>query len=171
MGYIIYYRNRIYPIEEGCRLECYDVDFYHKENGDCPVDDFLESLDTKMRAKVLGAVALLEANGPQLREPYSKFIGDGIFEIRAKQSSNITRVLYFFYIGKRIVLTNGFIKKTQKTPPEEIALAKKYRADYLERKEKISRVTFGIFSTNNWKTLNSKRSGRHFSQSFHWYRQ
>ena len=138
MGYIIYYRNRIYPIEEGCRLECYDVDFYHKENGDCPVDDFLESLDTKMRAKVLGAVALLEANGPQLREPYSKFIGDGIFEIRAKQSNNITRVLYFFYIGKRIVLTNGFIKKTQKTPPEEIALAKKYRADYLERKEKIS---------------------------------
>ena len=116
-------------------MECYDVDFYHKENGDCPVDDFLESLDTKMRAKVLGAVALLEANGPQLREPYSKFIGDGIFEIRAKQSSNITRVLYFFYIGKRIVLTNGFIKKTQKTPPEEIALAKKYRADYLERKD------------------------------------
>lgn len=52
-------------------MECYDVDFYHKENGDCPVDDFLESLDTKMRAKVLGAVALLEANGPQLREPYS----------------------------------------------------------------------------------------------------
>ena len=101
-------------------MECYDVDFYHKENGDCPVDDFLESLDTKMRAKVLGAVALLEANGPQLREPYSKFIGDGIFEIRAKQSSNITRVLYFFYIGKRIVLTNGFIKKTQKTPPEEM---------------------------------------------------
>ena len=109
-------------------MECYDVDFYHKENGDCPVDDFLESLDTKMRAKVLGAVALLEANGPQLREPCSKFIGDGIF----------ARVLYFFYIGKRIVLTNGFIKKTQKTPPEEIALAKKYRADYLERKEKIS---------------------------------
>lgn len=101
-------------------MECYDVDFYHKENGDCPVDDFLESLDTKMRAKVLGAVALLEANGPQLREPYSKFIGDGIFEIRAKQSSNITRVLYFFYIGKRIVLTNGFIKKTQKTPSEEL---------------------------------------------------
>lgn len=59
-------------------MECYDVDFYHKENGDCPVDDFLESLDTKMRAKVLGAVALLEANGPQLREPYSKFIGDEI---------------------------------------------------------------------------------------------
>lgn len=99
---------------------------------------FWNPLTPKCVQRVLGAVALLEANGPQLREPYSKFIGDGIFEIRAKQSSNITRVLYFFYIGKRIVLTNGFIKKTQKTPPEEIALAKKYRADYLERKEKIS---------------------------------
>lgn len=95
-------------------MECYDVDFYHKENGDCPVDDFLESLDTKMRAKVLGAVALLEANGPQLREPYSKFIGDGIFEIRAKQSSNITRVLYFFYIGKRIVRPTALSRKRKK---------------------------------------------------------
>lgn len=99
---------------------------------------FWNPLTPKCVQKYWGAVALLEANGPQLREPYSKFIGDGIFEIRAKQSSNITRVLYFFYIGKRIVLTNGFIKKTQKTPSEEIALAKKYRADYLERKEKIS---------------------------------
>lgn len=56
-------------------MECYDVDFYHKENGDCPVDDFLESLDTKMRAKVLGAVALLEANGPQLRSPTPSLLG------------------------------------------------------------------------------------------------
>ena len=119
-------------------MEHYDVDFYRKENGDCPVADFLESLDKKMRAKVLGSVALLEANGPQLREPYSKPIGDGIFEIRAKQSSNITRVLYFFYVGRRIILTTGFIKKTQKTPEEEIVLAKKYRADYLKRKETIS---------------------------------
>lgn len=91
-----------------------------------------------MRAKVLGSIALLEANGPQLREPYSKPLGDGIFEIRAKQSSNITRVLYFFYVGKHIILTNGFIKKTQKTPSDEITLAKKYRTDYLERKENIS---------------------------------
>lgn len=119
-------------------MEHYDVDFYYKANGDCPVAEFLDSLDVKMRAKVLGSIALLEANGPQLREPYSKPLGDGIFEIRAKQSNNITRVLYFFYVGKHIILTNGFIKKTQKTPSDEITLAKKYRADYLERKENIS---------------------------------
>lgn len=61
--------------------------------------------------------------------------GDGIFEIRTKFGSDITRVLYFFVIGRRIILTNGFVKKTQKTPASEIALAKQYRADYLSRKE------------------------------------
>lgn len=111
----------------------YDVDFFHKGDGTCPVQDFLDSIDVKMRAKILMVMSLLEENGPQLRKPYSGPLGDGIFEIRAKQGSNITRVLYFFYVGKKIILTNGFTKKTQKTPPEEIQLAKKYRAEYLEK--------------------------------------
>ena len=62
-------------------------------------------------------------------------IPQGIFELRAKVGSDITRVLYFFYVEQHIILTNGFIKKTQKTPPKEIERAKKYRADYLRRKE------------------------------------
>ena len=52
---------------------------------------------------------------------------------RTKQGSDITRVLYFFIIGKKAVLTNGFIKKSQKTPKEEKELAKKYKADYERR--------------------------------------
>ena len=91
-----------------------------------------------MRAKLLVGLDLLEENGPQLREPYSKHLEDGIFELRAKQGSDITRVLYFFFVGKKIVLTNGFTKKTQKTPLAEIAAAKKYRAEYIERKENLS---------------------------------
>ena len=116
----------------------YIINFFKKQDGSCPVEEFLDSLDNKMRAKILLAIALLETNGPQLREPYSKPLGDGIFEIRAKQGNNITRTLYFFYDGKQIILTNGFVKKTQKTPPEEIALAQKYRADYFYRKESSS---------------------------------
>lgn len=65
--------------------------------------------------------------------PYSEYPEDGIFEIRAKQGSGITRVLYFFYSGSRIILTNGFVKKTQKTPKKEIIMAKKFRTEY-ERK-------------------------------------
>ena len=68
-----------------------------------------------------------------MREPYSKHLDDGIFELRCKVGNNITRVLYFFYYEGKIILTNGFVKKTQKTPPEEIRLAKERRADYIER--------------------------------------
>ena len=46
-----------------------------------------------------------------------------------------SRILYFFVVGRRIVLTNGFIKKSQKTPRNEIEKAKRYRADYLSRME------------------------------------
>ena len=117
-------------------MQNFEVNFFRKEDGSCPVQDFLDSLDIKMRAKLLMGVALLETNGSQLREPYSKALGDGIFEVRAQQGNNISRVLYFFFVGKQIILTNGFIKKTQKTPPGEIETAKKYRAEYLSRKEK-----------------------------------
>lgn len=115
----------------------FEVIFYEKENGDCPVEEFLSSLDVKMRAKMVGLLELLEEKGNQLREPYSKSISDGIFKIRCKVGNNITRVLYFFYFEGKIILTNGFVKKTQKTPPEEIKLAKERRADFKERMGKL----------------------------------
>lgn len=116
-------------------MQGFEVNFFRKEDGSCPVEEFLSSLDAKMRAKILMVISLLEANGPQLREPYSKSLDDGIFELRAKQGNNITRVLYFFFVGKQVILTNGFVKKTQKTPATEITTAKKYRAEYLNRRE------------------------------------
>ncbi len=70
-----------------------------------------------------------------MREPYSKHLEDGIFELRGKVGSDISRVLYFFYHNGVIILTSGFIKKTRKTPKEEIQKAKRYRKDYLERCE------------------------------------
>lgn len=88
-----------------------------------------------MKAKILKMIKLLQQNGNELREPYSKLLGDGIFELRVKQATDITRILYFFVIGNKIILTNGFVKKTQKTPQGEIDLAKKYRDDFLKRKE------------------------------------
>ena len=109
---------------------------YEKDNGEVPVEDFLNSLDVKMRAKMFGMIGLLQEKGNQLREPYSKHLDDGIFELRCKVGSNITRVLYFFYYEGQIILTNGFVKKTQKTPHGEIELAKQRRSDYIERIKK-----------------------------------
>ena len=86
------------------------VEYYEKEDGSYPVEEFLLSLDIKMRAKVFRNLELLEIKGNQLR--------------------------YFFVIGNKVILTNGFIKKTQKTPRSEIKLAKQYREDYQRRSYK-----------------------------------
>lgn len=93
------------------KMDKFEVEFYTKDNGEKPAKEFILSLDKKMRAKFLGIIDILEENGNELREPYSKYLEDGIFEIRGKVGNDISRVLYFFYYGKRIVLTNGFIKK------------------------------------------------------------
>ena len=116
------------------------VELYETENGNIPVEEFLKMLDVKMRAKLLGIIKILQEKGNRLREPYSKHLDDGIFELRGKVGSDISRVLYFFYYNKKIILTNGFIKKTQKAPKTEIDKAKKYRSDYLERIDKNEKI-------------------------------
>jgi phage-related protein len=108
----------------------FEVEFYETPNGDQPAKDFLLSLDKKMRAKMADTISVLQDNGYELREPYSKHLSEGIFELRAKVGSDITRVLYFFYVERHIILTNGFIKKTRKTPKEQIELARKYKHEY-----------------------------------------
>lgn len=111
----------------------FTIELYEDTKGNKPVEIFLLSLDDKMRIKLLRILEILQEKGPYLREPYSKSLGDGIFEVRGKSGSDITRILYFFYYDGKIILTNGFIKKSQKTPPSEFKLAKKRRNEYIRR--------------------------------------
>ena len=104
-----------------------NVDFYHKVNSQCPVKEYLDSLSPKLRTKTLRSIMLLEEFGTHLRMPYSAPIGNAIV------GNDITRVLYFFIEGNTAILTNGFTKKTQKTPVQEIEKANQYRADYYEQ--------------------------------------
>lgn len=83
-----------------------------------------------MRAKAFWEIGLLAEYGGALREPYSKSLSDGLFELRVKFASDISRIFYFFVVGNEIILTNGFIKKTNKTPQHELELARKYKKDY-----------------------------------------
>ena len=114
----------------------FTVEYFEKADGTYPAEEFILAQDVKMRAKLIRLLTLLELEGNNLREPYSKNIGDGIYEIRAIQGSNITRVLYFFVVGHKIILTNGFVKKTNKTPDSVKDIAKKYRAEYQQREGK-----------------------------------
>ena len=109
----------------------YTIDFFRRDNGTSPFEDYLEGLTEKMQAKTLRSLQLLREFGPKLREPNTKPLGDGIFELRTILGSDTGRTLFFFFDGHTIVVTHGFIKKTRKTPREEIERAKEYRKAYL----------------------------------------
>ena len=111
----------------------FEIDYYTLPDGTKPVEDFIDSLPDKMQAKAFYSIEVLAEYGNALREPFSKPVGDGLFELRIKFASDITRIFYFFVVGNKIILTNGFVKKSVKTPPEEMDRAKRYKADYERR--------------------------------------
>lgn len=98
-----------------------------------PFNDFIKTLETKMAINVFRSIDKLKSQGNHISVRDSKKIKDGIFELRIKHSSNISRVFYFFYFGKEIVLLNEFIKKSNKTPKIELEKAIKYREDWIRR--------------------------------------
>jgi phage-related protein len=111
----------------------WSVEFYADADGDSPVLDWYESLDEKTKAKLIWIFQLLESNGIELGMPYIKPLGDKLYEIRADVNRNAFRVVYFLYTGRRFILLHGFQKKTQKTPTKELARARTYLEDFLER--------------------------------------
>lgn len=64
-------------------------------------------------------------HGPNLGMPYTRAMGDGLFEIRAKGHEGIGRALFCTVVGKRIVILHGFIKKTEQTPPRALDAARR----------------------------------------------
>ena len=115
----------------------YRIYFFKEADGTKPLAQFIKTLDLKLKAKVVTDLHLLEELGNLAREPLSKPLDDGIFELRTIEGGNIVRILYFFDRDKIIVATtNGFVKKTRKTPPNEIALAKERRQIYFSTRER-----------------------------------
>jgi len=111
----------------------YNLIFYTTEQGDSPVDDFLDDLDNKSRAKVAAHLSLLEEQGPHLKRPYADVVRGKIRELRIHQSSNQYRILYFFQMRDQVVLTHAFSKKTQQLKEKDIELAERRMADWLQR--------------------------------------
>jgi phage-related protein len=63
------------------------------------------------------------AIGPNLGEPHTKAMGGGLFELRLKGVEGIARVFYCTLMGKRIVMLHSFVKKSQRTPKQELEVA------------------------------------------------
>ena len=112
------------------------LEFYRTATGFSPIEEFLDSLNDKQAAKIAWVLRIIRDYERISREYFKKLVGtDDIWEIRIKFGKDTFRILCFFDDGKNIVLTNGFVKKSQKTPPSEIKLAEKRKKEYRERKK------------------------------------
>ncbi|MFO0096885.1 MAG: type II toxin-antitoxin system RelE/ParE family toxin [Aphanizomenon sp.] len=98
------------------------AEFYRNENGTEPVRDWLKSLSKEERFLIGADIKTVEFGWP-IGMPTCRLMGDGLFEVRTNLPQNkIARVLFCFYEGKMILL-HGFIKKSQKTPKQQLDLA------------------------------------------------
>jgi len=79
----------------------------------------------KLLANYLRIIEMVEKEGPDLGLPFTRAMGAGLFEIRAKSYLNIGRAFFCTLINKEIIILHSFIKKTEKTPQKEIDLARK----------------------------------------------
>jgi phage-related protein len=109
------------------------VTYYSKKDGSTPVKEYIDKLSIKERAKTMAFIGLLEEKGPNLPRPFADLLEDGIHELRIKLKRKQVRILYFFCYLNTIVLTNVFVKNSDKVPKEQIKLAKENRADFLSR--------------------------------------
>jgi phage-related protein len=111
--------------------------FYKKMDGRCPVQDYLDSLPGKVAQKIVWVLRLLEELETVPPTYFKKLIGtEEIWECRIQFGSHIYRIFCFFDGHSVVVLTHGFIKKSQKTPRQEIERAESYRRDFLSRRKK-----------------------------------
>jgi phage-related protein len=114
------------------------VNFYRTESGNCPVEDFLDSLSGKQAQKVVWVLRLIEELDIVPGQYLKKLVNtEDIWEVRVQFGGNIFRLLGFFDGLTLLILTNGFAKKGQKTPRQEIGLATRRKNEYLSRKRKV----------------------------------
>jgi phage-related protein len=109
--------------------------FYTTAAGESPVSAYIDSLPGPQQQKILRGVLLLREHGTALPAPHTKPLGDGLWELRMVFGGDAFRVIYFTWTGRRFVLVHAFQKKTQKTPPGEIDLARGRRMDWLARQK------------------------------------
>jgi phage-related protein len=98
----------------------YTIEYYSEG-----VQDDILALPDSLAARYVVLTRRIEAVGPNLGPPHTDAFGDGLFELRLKGHEGIARVFFCSLVGRRVVMLHSFIKKSQKTPPREIEIARK----------------------------------------------
>ena len=107
----------------------YDVE----DDGTIPVREFLNQMDQKTYARFQWSLEQLQARNVQARYPFVRHLEGKLWELREESRTNIYRIIYAFFTGRRIVLLHGFEKKTEKTPQREIETAQKRLERFVRR--------------------------------------
>ena len=95
--------------------------------------DFFTSLESGAKRKVAYVLDMLKTQ-ERVSQNFVKYIREGVYELRASHNGNIYRAFFIFDKGNIVMLFNGFQKKTQKTPNNEIEKALKLKDEYYESK-------------------------------------
>jgi phage-related protein len=117
----------------------FTIEYVELPNGRVPAREFVDSLDDKAGARIDAFIERLRIYGNRMQGKFVKKLTDDIFELRVKQFDRIFRVLFFYQPGMLIVITSGFQKKTQETPPGEIARAEQLRKLWMKYRNRYTR--------------------------------
>lgn len=114
---------------------CWQVLAVCTERGDCPLLEFLSGLEGVLTADALRMLKLLDRvadHGPPRNAEVSHQVGEAVWELIQGR----LRVLWFYDVGRVVVCSHGFLKRSQKTPAREVDLARANRARYLRARER-----------------------------------
>jgi phage-related protein len=115
------------------------VIFYEDEEGNSPVEEFLDRLDESAKAKITARIEFLGKHWRQVRRPLVDYLEDGLYELRVQFAKDKVRVIYAYMFKDHIVLLHGIIKRTAKVPESDKLIAKQRRIHF-EKLVKEGRV-------------------------------
>ncbi len=111
----------------------WNILYYSEDEKPSDIEIFIDSKDERNQAKIFAWLEKLSELGPNLPRPYADILVDGIHELRIKLSGSQVRILYFFCYKDYIILTNQFVKNTDKVPKSEINKSKERREKFLKK--------------------------------------
>ena len=116
----------------------FTIEYVELPNGRVPAREFVDALDDKAAARIDAFIDRLCIYGNRMQGKFVKKLADDIFELRVKQFDRIFRVLFFYQPGMLIVITSGFQKKTQETPPGEITRAEQLKKLWMKYRNRYT---------------------------------
>ena len=116
----------------------FTIEYVELPNGRVPAREFVDALDDKAAARIDAFIDRLRIYGNRMQGKFVKKLTGDIFELRTNQFDRIFRVLFFYQPGMLIVITSGFQKKTQQTPPGEIARAEQLKKLWMKHRNRYT---------------------------------